>query len=101
MTPEVIFALIFGAGGTGALAGLWTVIQGAIKGKADKEETLIQRLDARSKADEKAREQAEADAARYRRQRITAQDQAAKFRRMLISVGVPEEDLEKLEEFDD
>lgn len=102
MDPSLLFAAIFGAGGTGALAGIYTVFQGMRKGRMEKEDTLIKRLDASSRADKSAREEAEADAAKYRRQRIKAQDQAAKFRRMLISIGAAEDhELEALEEFDD
>jgi hypothetical protein len=97
---DVVFAALFGAGGTGAVAGMWTIIQGLRKGKLEKEDTLIQRLDAYSKADKKARDEAEADAAKYRRQRIKAQDQAARFRRLLIT-HTDLENLEQLEEFDD
>lgn len=102
MNAEFLFAALFGAGGSGALAGLWTIVQSVRKGKLDKEETLIKRLNDRSQADLIAREEAERDAAKYRMQRIRAQDQAARFRRMLIMhTDLKESDLDKLEEFDD
>lgn len=100
MSPEALFALLLGSGGTGALAGIWTIIQANRKGKLEKEETLIRRLDASSRADRAAKDAAEADAAKYRRQRIKAQDQAAYFRRLLIT-HTNLESLEELEEFDD
>lgn len=101
MDPEVIFAALFGVGGSGALAGIWTILQSFRKGKFEKEETLIQRLDKSNRSERESREEAERDAARYRRQRIRAQDQAAEFRRMLIMKGIPSIELEPLEEFND
>ena len=100
MNAEVIFAALFGVGGSGALAGFWNMYQNMRKGKLDKEETLIQRLDASAKADKEAKDKAERDAAKYRRQRIKAQDQAARFRRLLIT-HTDLENLEELEGFND
>lgn len=102
MNTQDIILLIFGAGGTGALAGIWQIIQALKRGKLDKEETLIKRLDEYSKVAEDRAREAEQRAAKYRRQRIRAQDQAAKFRRLLIShSNLEESNLEQLEEYDD
>jgi hypothetical protein len=103
-----VMLLLFGAGGTGALAGLYQIINSLRTGKLQKEETLIERLDKnnrrqseRADAAETRADEVQAEAARYRVQRRRAQDQAARFRRMLISMGAESEKLEDLEEYDD
>lgn len=100
MNLDVVFAVLFGAGGSGAIAGAWSIISSVRKGKLEKEDTLIDRLEKNSRAERESREEAEADAAKYRRQRIRAQDQAARFRRMLIT-HTDLTELEELEDFDD
>jgi hypothetical protein len=100
MDLSTVLNTLLGAGGAGALAGLWQILQSLRRSKIEKEDTLIQRLDANSKSERQAREEAEAEAAKYRRQRIKAQDQAAKFRRMLIT-HTDLQNLPQLEEFDD
>lgn len=97
-----VMLLLFGAGGTGALAGLYRVFDSLRSGKLQKEETLIQRLDdnnrrqsERADAAEKRADEAEKEATLYRRQREKALDQAARFRRQLIALNQEPEDLEE------
>jgi hypothetical protein len=101
MNPDIIFAALFGAGGTGALAGAWNIIQSFRKGKLENEETLIRRLDEDNKRQARLADEALSEASRYRRQRNKAQDQAARFRRKLISLGADDNELEELEEYND
>lgn len=89
MDINPLLAILLGAGGTGGLVGLVNVWRTIKSGKIADEETIINRqLKEISRAEIRVNE-CERSEERMRRQRNSALDQAAHFRRMLIEVGVP------------
>lgn len=99
LTLNQILTLLLGAGGAGGIAGLFNMIRAARRGKLEDEETLIKRLNDDNKNQKERADQAEAEASKMRRQRNVAWDQAARYRRRLIAMGVDEESLGKMVDF--
>lgn len=92
---NVLVTFLFGAGGAGAIAGVINVFKTLKSGKIENEETLIRRLDADNKAQqrraqeaEKRAEDAEKEAEAYRLQRNKAQEDLARIRWYMISKGI-------------
>lgn len=95
MDLNVLFTLLFGAGGAGAVAGILNVIKLMKQGKIESEETLIKRLDVdnkkqqeRAEAAEKRADEAETEAEGYRKQRNAAREEVARLRWFLIGNGL-------------
>lgn len=101
MTLDQLLAALLGVGGSGALAALWNVVRAARKGKLEDEETLIVRLNNENKKQQKKADDAEIEADKMRKQRNRASDQAARYRRRLISLGIDDGGLEDLVDFDE
>lgn len=101
MTLDQLLAALLGVGGAGGIAGLYNIVRAARKGKLDDEETLIKRLNTDNINQMKRADLAEEEASKLRRQRNAVWDQAAKFRRRLISLGVDDDTLEELVNFHD
>lgn len=97
---DTIITALFGAGGAGVIAGLSSVIRSRQKGKIEREETLIARLDAsnqrhKERADdaEKRADEAEKETADEARAKLKALEKAARLKRLLIENGI-ETDIE-------
>lgn len=84
---NTLVTLIFGAGATGAIGGIISVVKTLRGGKIENEETLIRRLDTdnknqqrRAEAAEEAQREAEKEADEYRKERNRAREQLARIR---------------------
>jgi dsDNA-specific endonuclease/ATPase MutS2 len=85
--PNTLVSLLFIAGGGGVVASIMSVVKTLRSGKIENEETLIKRLDADNKKQQKLRESAESradqadkEAEEYRKQRNHAREQLARVR---------------------
>ncbi len=91
MNWDTVITLLFGAGGTGAVAGLVNIVKSRQKGKIEREETLIARLDRsnqqhkeRADAAETRADEAEKEAATERRSKLIALEKAARLKALLL-----------------
>lgn len=97
MSPDinVLVTLLFGAGAGGVVAGILNVVKTMRSGKVETEETLLRRIDADNKSQQRLREEAEEEARQarreaeeYRKQRNSALEEAARLRWFMLKNGV-------------
>jgi hypothetical protein len=88
MPWDTIIATLFGAGGAGALAGIANIVKSRQKGKIEREETLIARLDASNKHHQDRADAAEKEAAEERVKAYKALEKAARLKALLLQHGI-------------
>lgn len=88
MDVNALLGVVLGVGGAGGITGLVAVYRTIRQGRiADEESIITRQLREISRAETRVNE-CERSEERMRRQRNSALDQAAHFRRMLIEAGV-------------
>lgn len=87
MDINVLVTLLFGGGAGGVVIGIMNVTKQFRSGKIESEDTLLRRIDADNKNQQRLREEAErraeeaeGEAEGYRRERNRARDQLARVR---------------------
>lgn len=88
MDVNALLGVLLGVGGAGGITGLVAVYRTIRQGRIADEETIITRQLNELKRLERRASEAEEDEDRMRKQRNSALDQAAFFRRMLVANGV-------------
>lgn len=93
MNLELILGAVFGGGLATLLATVARVVDGRRKGKIESEDSVITRLEAENRKARERADEAEMETEDYRKRMHSAEDEAARYRRLLIqnSIEIPSE----------
>jgi hypothetical protein len=86
---ELILGAVFGGGLATLIATMARVIDGRRKGKIESEDSVITRLEAENRKARERADEAEMETEDYRKKMHQAEDEAARYRRLLIQNNIP------------